>query len=100
MSSTSTRGIPEGNQQRELVLCHQCQDEWYRDEHGLVCPSCGSDFVEIVCLPSLSFLHSFFFDIFTLIFFIPPFIRATGIPSIPTFDLFVNLFAIGACYFC
>ncbi|KAI5779239.1 hypothetical protein EDC01DRAFT_671232 [Geopyxis carbonaria] len=35
---------------RELVYCHQCQEEWYRDTHGLVCPneSCLSDFVEIV----------------------------------------------------
>lgn len=34
--------------QRELVYCHLCRDEWYRDEHGLVCPHCGGDFVEIV----------------------------------------------------
>lgn len=36
--------------QRELVFCHECHEEWYRDEHGLVCPreECRSDFVEIV----------------------------------------------------
>lgn len=33
---------------RELVFCHQCREEWYRDEHGLVCPRCMGDFVEIV----------------------------------------------------
>ena len=36
--------------------CHECQDEWYRDESGLVCPVCGSDFVEIVCPPSPAFV--------------------------------------------
>lgn len=34
---------------REVVFCHQCEDEWYRDEHGLTCPRCNSDYVEIVC---------------------------------------------------
>lgn len=34
--------------QRELVYCHQCENEWYRDEHGLVCPRCTSDAVEII----------------------------------------------------
>ncbi|KAL7269866.1 hypothetical protein RUND412_007450 [Rhizina undulata] len=35
---------------REFVFCHECHDEWYRDEHGLVCPNeqCRSDFVEII----------------------------------------------------
>lgn len=34
--------------QHELVFCHQCNDEWYRDEHGIVCPECQSDFTEII----------------------------------------------------
>lgn len=34
--------------QRELVYCHQCENEWYRDEHGLVCPRCESDIVEVI----------------------------------------------------
>lgn len=36
---------------REMVYCHACSAEWYRDEHGLACPrpTCGSDAVEIVC---------------------------------------------------
>jgi hypothetical protein len=33
---------------RDLVYCHSCQEEWYRDEHGIVCPGCHSDFTEIV----------------------------------------------------
>ena len=37
-----------GNQQRELVYCHACASEWYRDQHGLNCPSCASEVVEIV----------------------------------------------------
>jgi len=30
------------------MFCHECADEWYRDERGLTCPECGSDFTEIV----------------------------------------------------
>lgn len=33
---------------REIVFCHGCENEWYRDEHGLVCPECNGDFTEIV----------------------------------------------------
>lgn len=33
---------------RDLVYCHQCDNEWYRDEHGLTCPECQSDFTEII----------------------------------------------------
>ncbi|KAI9657262.1 MAG: hypothetical protein M1831_004451 [Alyxoria varia] len=36
------------SQQRELVYCWQCENEWYKDEHGLQCPRCESNFVEIV----------------------------------------------------
>ncbi|KAL8824206.1 MAG: hypothetical protein Q9191_005225 [Dirinaria sp. TL-2023a] len=35
-------------QQRELVFCHQCENEWHRDEHGLQCPQCHSEFVEVI----------------------------------------------------
>ncbi|TKA77815.1 hypothetical protein B0A55_04591 [Friedmanniomyces simplex] len=35
-------------QQRDMVFCHQCENEWYRDEHGLTCPDCQSDFTEII----------------------------------------------------
>lgn len=34
--------------QRELVFCHQCENEWYRDEHGIICPECQSDFTECI----------------------------------------------------
>lgn len=33
---------------REVVFCHQCQNEWWRDEHGLCCPRCDSDITEII----------------------------------------------------
>lgn len=33
---------------RDMMFCHECNDEWYRDEHGLTCPECGSDFTEII----------------------------------------------------
>ena len=33
---------------RDMMFCHACGDEWYRDEHGLTCPECTSDFTEIV----------------------------------------------------
>ncbi|KAF2817399.1 uncharacterized protein BDZ99DRAFT_513643 [Mytilinidion resinicola] len=33
---------------RDMVFCHECENEWYRDEHGLSCPECHSDFTEII----------------------------------------------------
>ena len=36
------------NNNRDIVYCHECENEWYRDEHGLECPECHSDFIEIV----------------------------------------------------
>ena len=41
-------GRAEGSRERELVFCHQCQNEWHRDQHGLQCPQCESEFVEVV----------------------------------------------------
>ena len=35
-------------QEREQVLCHGCENEWWMDEHGLECPRCHCDIVEIV----------------------------------------------------
>lgn len=36
-------------QQRDTVFCHECENEWYRDEHGISpCPECGSDFTEVI----------------------------------------------------
>jgi E3 ubiquitin-protein ligase RNF115/126 len=36
---------------REVVYCHQCDNEWYNDEHGLVCPRCEGEITEIVSVP-------------------------------------------------
>ncbi|RSL89424.1 hypothetical protein CEP51_001223 [Fusarium floridanum] len=33
---------------REVVFCHACSNEWYRDEHGLTCPECHGDITEII----------------------------------------------------
>ncbi|KAI1304555.1 hypothetical protein F5Y03DRAFT_173384 [Xylaria venustula] len=35
---------------REVVFCHSCRHEWYRDEHSddLACPACHEEFIEIV----------------------------------------------------
>ncbi|KAL1956911.1 hypothetical protein VTO42DRAFT_6658 [Malbranchea cinnamomea] len=32
----------------ETVFCHACGARWARSAHGLVCPSCNSDFAEIL----------------------------------------------------
>lgn len=42
------RPAPQPPQNRDLVFCHQCENEWYRDEHGLTCPECQGDFTEII----------------------------------------------------
>lgn len=34
--------------ERELVFCHECEEEFWKDEHGLTCPHCTSDFTEVV----------------------------------------------------
>ncbi|KAF5965590.1 1-phosphatidylinositol-4,5-bisphosphate phosphodiesterase [Fusarium bulbicola] len=39
--------IKESERDRDVVFCHECSAEWYRDEDGLVCPQCQSDVVEI-----------------------------------------------------
>ncbi|KAG6000738.1 hypothetical protein E4U21_005037 [Claviceps maximensis] len=33
---------------REVVYCHACSNEWFRDDHGLTCPRCESDITEII----------------------------------------------------
>ena len=38
----------QGAQQREMMFCHECENEWYRHEHGFTCPECQSDFTEII----------------------------------------------------
>ncbi|KAI0159020.1 hypothetical protein BJ166DRAFT_593224 [Pestalotiopsis sp. NC0098] len=44
----SGEGRLDASGDREVVYCHSCRDEWYRDLHGLVCPQCGSEATEIV----------------------------------------------------
>jgi len=52
MASTNSRAAQylDASAGREVVYCHQCENEWYRDEHGLPCPRCHSEATEIVCL--------------------------------------------------
>ena len=33
---------------RELLYCHACANEWYKDQSGLECPNCHSDAVEVI----------------------------------------------------
>jgi Zn finger protein HypA/HybF involved in hydrogenase expression len=41
-------GHLDANADREVVYCHACSNEWYRDGHGLICPDCHSEVTEIV----------------------------------------------------
>jgi len=43
------RGLLDVTAGREVVFCHQCAHEWYRDDHnGLDCPRCQTEVTEIV----------------------------------------------------
>jgi len=33
---------------RDVVFCHQCDNEWFQDDHGLECPRCGGEVTEII----------------------------------------------------
>ncbi|KAF5710398.1 1-phosphatidylinositol-4,5-bisphosphate phosphodiesterase [Fusarium globosum] len=46
--SQLTQDTLESIQARYVVLCHQCSARWYRDEDGMQCPKCQSEFVEIL----------------------------------------------------
>ncbi|KAI4649637.1 hypothetical protein J4E93_003957 [Alternaria ventricosa] len=51
MDQSTNQDAQSGNPRpghRDMMFCHECADEWYRDEHGLSCPECGSDFTEII----------------------------------------------------
>ncbi|OAA80856.1 hypothetical protein LEL_00401 [Akanthomyces lecanii RCEF 1005] len=50
MASEASRGRHLDATDREVVYCHACCFEWYRDEFGLECPSCQSDITELVSL--------------------------------------------------
>ncbi|KAL2021923.1 hypothetical protein VTK56DRAFT_6342 [Thermocarpiscus australiensis] len=50
MASPASRGghLPATGE-RDVVFCHACENEWYRDERrSLECPRCDSAFTEIV----------------------------------------------------
>jgi len=47
-SNRTTSDATRTSGRRDMMFCHVCNDEWYRDEHGLECPECGSDFTEII----------------------------------------------------
>ncbi|KAH6607848.1 hypothetical protein Trco_004161 [Trichoderma cornu-damae] len=46
------QGHLDATADRDVVYCHSCSNEWYRDDHGLQCPDpdCGSDATEIISL--------------------------------------------------
>ncbi|CCT74224.1 related to 1-phosphatidylinositol-4,5-bisphosphate phosphodiesterase [Fusarium fujikuroi IMI 58289] len=46
--SKLTQDTLESIQALYVVLCHQCSARWYRDEDGMQCPKCQSEFVEIL----------------------------------------------------
>ncbi|KAF2650812.1 hypothetical protein K491DRAFT_608127 [Lophiostoma macrostomum CBS 122681] len=48
MDQSRSQSEPPQAQHRDMMYCHSCNDEWYRDQHGLSCPECGSDFTEII----------------------------------------------------
>ncbi|KIE01038.1 Zinc finger, RING/FYVE/PHD-type, partial [Metarhizium majus ARSEF 297] len=49
MASRADRdGHLDADAGREVVFCHACSNEWYRDDHGLMCPNCESEVTEIV----------------------------------------------------
>lgn len=43
---------------RDVVYCHQCENEWYRDTHGIICPRCDSEATEIVSGPKLLYFST------------------------------------------
>lgn len=46
--SYASDGHLDATGDREVVYCHACANEWYRDNHGLTCPRCQGDIIEIV----------------------------------------------------
>lgn len=46
------RGRLDPTADQEVVFCHQCQNEWFRQNGSLVCPQCDGEITEIVSSPS------------------------------------------------
>ena len=40
--------MADRGEERELVFCHACENEWYKDQGGLECPQCHSEVVEVI----------------------------------------------------
>jgi Zn finger protein HypA/HybF involved in hydrogenase expression len=55
-SEVERHGHLDATAGREVVYCHACANEWYRDENGLTCPECQGEITEIVSL-ALKPLH-------------------------------------------
>lgn len=49
---------------REVVYCHNCENEWYKEEDDLQCPRCHSEICEIVS--SIRLPHHRYFLTFSL----------------------------------
>ncbi|KAF5002347.1 hypothetical protein FGRMN_358 [Fusarium graminum] len=47
-SPGQTHGHLDATAGREVVYCHACAGEWYRDENGLTCPECQGEITEII----------------------------------------------------
>jgi hypothetical protein len=53
VSHAERHGHLDATAGREVVYCHACVAEWYRDENGLTCPECHGEITEIVGFPLL-----------------------------------------------
>lgn len=47
-SRSGSAGHLDATGERKVVYCHQCANEWWDDEHGLVCPRCTCEVTEVV----------------------------------------------------
>jgi E3 ubiquitin-protein ligase RNF115/126 len=46
--SVASQGRLDATGDREVVYCHLCGNEWYRENGSLICPSCDGEVSEIV----------------------------------------------------
>ncbi|TAQ91077.1 hypothetical protein B7494_g650 [Chlorociboria aeruginascens] len=44
----SGEGDLDASGPRSVVYCHRCGHQWYQDEHGVTCPQCYGEIIEIV----------------------------------------------------
>ncbi|KAJ3486857.1 hypothetical protein NLG97_g6535 [Lecanicillium saksenae] len=50
MASQVRRPVRLDARDRAVVFCHACAFEWFREEGGLICPSCESEITEVVSM--------------------------------------------------